>query len=134
MTDQSIGNQIREHTCQFRVRYSETDAMGYLHHGQYLNYFEVGRVELHRAQGGDYRALEEQGILMVVVRMQCRYLAPARFDDLLTLHTQIVRITRARIDHRYRLYRDEELLTKAESVLGCVDREGRAQTFPDLLS
>ena len=65
---------IAQHEMQFRVRYSETDALGLLHHANYLNYFEQGRMELYRAQGGTYRELEEQGVFIVVIRLHCRYL------------------------------------------------------------
>jgi acyl-CoA thioester hydrolase len=64
---------IRRHETEIRVRYSETDAMGYLHHANYFNYFEVGRVEMLRAQGGDYRLMEEQGLFLVVVEFHCKY-------------------------------------------------------------
>ncbi|HEY5312022.1 MAG TPA: thioesterase family protein, partial [Pirellulales bacterium] len=65
---------FREHEIQIRVRYQETDAMGVLHHSNYFTYFEIGRTELLRANGRDYRDVEAEGIFMVVVRIDCRYL------------------------------------------------------------
>ena len=79
---------LNEHSMQIRVRYCETDAMACLHHSQFFNYFEQGRTELLRAQGGNYREIEEAGLFLVVVRLQCSYHAPARYDDVLTLVTR----------------------------------------------
>lgn len=125
---------VTEHEIEIRVRYSETDAMGFLHHANYFNFFEMGRTELLRAQGGNYRQMEEQGQFMVVVRIECRYKRPARYDDLLRLVTRVVRVTPARIEHEYRLLRGHELLAEAASVLACVDRAGTLQRIPDALA
>ena len=122
---------LAEHEIEFRVRYSETDAMGFLHHANYFNYFEVGRIEMLRVQGGSYAELEAQGVFLVLTRLECRFKSPARFDDLLTLKIQLMRMATARIDHHYEVYRGNTLLAQAESVLGCVDRDGRAQRLPD---
>lgn len=124
---------MTEHSLNIRVRYSETDAMGFLHHANYLVYFEEGRTELLRASGGTYRAIEESGLFLVVVKMEVHYRRPARYDDLLTLKTKIERITPAKIVHQYQLFRDNELLTDAHSVLACVDRSGNVQRIPEVL-
>ena len=116
-----------------RVRYAETDRMGLLHHANYLVYFEQGRTELLRARGFSYRDLEDQGYLLVLTRIQVRYRSPARYDDLLTLRTIVVRTTAVKIEHRYEIIRDGVLLTEAQSTLGCVNREGRVQMLPDFL-
>src|SRR5438445_8969860 len=86
---------------QIRVRYAETDRMGLLHHANYLVYFEQGRTELLRASGVSYKDLEDQGFLLVLTRMQVRYRRPARYDDLLTLRTTVLRTTSVKIEHRY---------------------------------
>lgn len=122
---------IRQHSTEIRVRYSETDAMGFLHHSHYLSYFEIGRTELFRQQGGNYRRMEEQGLYFVVARMEVRYRRPARYDDLLTVDTEIVRITPAKLEHAYRLRRNSELLAEASSVLACVNRSGEVQRIPE---
>ncbi len=124
---------IHRHETEIRVRYSETDAMGYLHHANYFNYFEVGRVEMLRAQGGDYRLMEEQGLFLVVVEFRCKYRAPARYDDCLTLITTLSNVTPARLEHDYEVRRGEELLATAHSVLACVNTEGRVQRIPDVM-
>lgn len=78
------------HDFQLRVRYGETDQMGYLYYGNYAQYFEVGRVETIRSLGLSYKELEEvHGIWLPVVNMEMRFVRPAYYDDLLTVHTEI---------------------------------------------
>ena len=114
-----------------RVRYAESDPMGYLHHSKYFEYFEMGRTELLRLGGFRYRDLEAQGVLFAVAQLECRFRAPAYYDDELVLLTKIERITRARIDHSYVLRRDGAVLCEANSVLACIDREGKLIPIPD---
>ncbi len=121
---------LNQHEIEFRVRYKETDAMGVVHHANYLPWFEMGRTEQLRAAGGDYRAIEESGVYMVIVRATCRYLLPAKYDDHLRLVTRTVRVTAAKIEHEYELYRGEQLLARAETTLACVDKTGRVQRVP----
>src|SRR5438105_12587250 len=116
-----------------RVRYAETDRMGLLHHANYLVYFEQGRTELLRSHGLTYRDLEDQGYLLVLTRVEVRYRRPARYDDLLTLRTTVVRTTAVRIDHRYEMFCDGQLLAEGTSTLACVDRTGRPQILPESL-
>ena len=116
---------------QIRVRYAETDAMGYLHHARYFIYFEEGRTELLRRNGLRYREMEQRGLFYVVARLQCRFKAPARYDDLLTLTTTTEKLTPVRVDHHYELARDEQLLAEANSTLVLVDRNGRPASLPD---
>lgn len=104
--------------------------MGYLHHANYFVYFEMGRTELLRAQGGNYRQMEDEGYLMVVVRLNCRFKLPARYDDLLTLKTRVTKVGMAKLEHAYELWRGETLLAEAESTLGCVGRDGKVQVMP----
>src|SRR3954467_8955774 len=104
-----------EHTISIRVRYPEVDGMGYLHHSRYLQYFEIGRVELLRSIGHSYADLEREGVFFVVVKAECRYKAPARFDDELSLTTRIVRQTHVRIDHAYELRRGGGLIAGART-------------------
>ena len=116
-----------------RVRYAETDRMGLLHHANYLVYFEQGRTELLRSSGLAYKDLEDQGYLLVLTKIEVRYRSPARYDDLLTLRTTVVRTTAVRIDHKYELLREGVLVAEGSSTLGCVDRDGRVQALPDCL-
>ncbi len=123
-----------EITIPIRVRYPECDAMGYLHHSRYFQYFEVGRVELLRQAGHSYADLEKEGIFFVVVKAECSYRAPARFDDMLSLTTRINRRTAARIDHAYKLMRDSTLLAEAATTIACVDRAGQLIAIPDWIN
>ena len=107
--------------------------MGYLHHSNYFTYFEMGRTELFRASGGNYREIEESGQFLVVTKLECRFLAPARYDDELTLRTTIARASMAKLEHAYELRRGDTLLTSATSVLACVDSNGRVQRMPDCI-
>jgi acyl-CoA thioester hydrolase len=116
-----------------RVRYAETDRMGLLHHANYLVYFEQARTELLRTFGLSYKDLEDQGYLLVITRVEVRYRRPARYDDVLTLRTTVEKTTGVRIDHRYEVLRDGDLVAEGSSTLACVDREGRPQLLPDLL-
>ncbi len=116
-----------------RVRYAETDRMGLVHHANYLVYFEQARTELLRAQGIAYKDLEDQGYLLVLTRVQVRYRSPARYDDLLTVRTTLVRTTLVKIEHRYEVLRDGVLVAEGETTLGCVDRTGKVQPLPPAL-
>jgi acyl-CoA thioester hydrolase len=121
------------HEIEIRVRYNETDAMGFLHHGNYFTYFEMGRTELFRAQGGNYREMEEKGYLLVVAKIECKYRLPARYDDLLTLRTTLAKVTGAKLEHDYELMRDGKTIAVAHSVIACVDRDGNIQRMPAAL-
>ncbi len=124
---------ISEQDLSIRVRYAETDAMGFLHHANYFVYFEMGRTELFRAQGGNYREMEERGYYLVVVKVECHFRAPARYDDLLTLTTRLARVTPAKLEHEYEIRRGNDLLTSGRSTLACIDREGRVQRIPEII-
>jgi acyl-CoA thioester hydrolase len=108
--------------------------MGYLHHSRHFQYFEMGRVELLRAMGHSYADLEKEGLFFVVVRAECKYKAPARFDDELQLVTTISRQTAVRIDHTYLLKRGEIILAEAGTVIACVNRAGELCPIPERLS
>src|SRR5688500_10729874 len=124
---------LPQHTISIRVRYPEVDGMGYLHHSRYLQYFEMGRVELLRGLGHSYADLERQGVFFVVIPAEVRYKAPARYDDELTLVTRLVRATHVRYDHAYELRRGDTLLAEASTTIACVDREGQLRQIPDSL-
>ena len=118
---------------EIRVRYYETDGQGFVHHANYLQYFELARVEQLLAMGHDYAQLERDGVLLVVNKIACKYHRPSKFGDTLRLQIRTVRARGARIDHEYRVLRGHELLAEAESTLACIDREGRVQRLPDFL-
>ncbi len=124
---------MREHTIVLRVRYDEVDPMGFVHHSNYLRYFEIGRTELLRASGGCYREMEAAGQLVVVVRVDCRYRSPAMYDDLISVRTRIEKVTAGKIIHDYQITRDLTLLVEASVTLAVIDRSGKIQRVPQAL-
>lgn len=123
-----------QHEIDIRVRYAETDRMGFLHHANFIVYFEQGRTELLRARGVSYRDIEDAGFFLVVVDLQCRFKKPARYDDLLRLRTTVERVTHVKIIHKYEVFRDGLIVAEGQSTLACVDRDGRPQALPPLLT
>ncbi|HCS55448.1 thioesterase family protein [Rubinisphaera sp.] len=118
---------ITSHTTRIRVRYSETDAMGFLHHGNYPAYFEEARTDLFRVNGGDYRAMEERGLFFVVVSMNFRFRNPARYDDFLDVTAKIEKVSAAKLEHSYRVMREETVIAEGSTVLALVDGQGVVQ-------
>ena len=125
---------LSSHAITLRVRYPEVDAMGYVHHSRYLEYFELGRVELLRHLGHSYADLEKNGVFFVVTRFEIRYKQPARYDEELTLTTRVIKQTHVRIDHAYELRRGQTLLAEAASTIACIDRDGHVAAIPDFLA
>jgi acyl-CoA thioester hydrolase len=121
------------HTITIRVRYTEVDGMGYLHHSRFLQYFEMGRIEFLRAAGFSYAELERAGVYFVVAKAEVRYKAPARYDDELSLTTRVVRKTHVRFDHVYELRRDKTLLAEGATTIACVGRDGQLMAMPEAL-
>ncbi len=127
-------SKLREHESLIRVRYAETDRMGLMHHAQYFVYFEQGRTELLRAQGMNYKDIEDKGFYLVISKVECKFKQPIHYDDVVRLKTILTRVTSVRIDHRYEVYRGETLLAEGASTLACVDKEGRVQPLPSELA
>jgi acyl-CoA thioester hydrolase len=92
-----------QHEMQIRVRYAETDQMGFVYYGNYATYYEVARVEAFRALGFPYKQMEEEGVGMPVLDMQIKYHGPAKYDDLLTIKLTIAEEPRARIVFEYEI-------------------------------
>lgn len=106
-----------------RVRYAETDRMGYAYYGNYATYFEVARVETLRALGITYKSLEDEGVLLPVVEYNVKFLLPAYYDDELTIETIITTKPSARIRFEYETKRGEDVLNKAWTTLVFVDKQ-----------
>lgn len=121
------------HTIQLRVRYGETDQMGVVYHGNYAQYFEVGRVEWLRNIGVSYDSMEKEGVMLPVVSLQIKYKKPAYYDQLLTLKTVFKKMAGVRIEFDYELFNESgELLTVANSILVFMDKKtGKPVTPPD---
>ena len=113
---------MKEHQIQVRVRYSETDQMSVVYHGNYVPYFEMGRVEWLRNKGISYKSLEESGIALPIVSMTINYKKPARYDDLLTVITKFKGQSSVKIEFDCEIRNENnELLTTAHFILVFVD-------------
>ena len=134
MTTAAEKGIVRETRTSVRVRYPETDRMGVVYHAHYLVWFELGRTELMRGLGATYGKLEdEQGIAFPVISAGARYRSPARYDELLTVHTTLVEVGRARVRFEYRILRDEDekLLVEGFTEHATVGPGGRPTRIPE---
>jgi acyl-CoA thioester hydrolase len=122
------------HDVTVRVRYAETDQMGVVYHANYLIWFEVGRVELMRALGFEYKLMEtEDDCFIVVAEVSCRYLHPARYDELLRVRTRISDAGNRIVRYSYELLRDSDdsiLATGATTHVIC-GKDGKAKQLPE---
>jgi acyl-CoA thioester hydrolase len=116
---------------EIRIRGAEVDSRGLLHHAAAFTYFEMGRMELLRHQGGNYKDLEDRGYFLVVVRFRCSFHSPARCDDVLDLETHITRQTPAKLEHAYRLSVGDLIVAEASSVVACINRRREVQELTD---
>ncbi len=109
-----------------RVRYAETDKMGYVYYGNYAVYYEVGRVEALRQLGFSYSALEKEGIIMPVVSLHIDYIKPAHYDEVLRLVVQVSSPPLARLTFDYKLYNaEDELLNQGSTILAFLQADTR---------
>ena len=109
---------------KLRVRYAETDKMGYCHHGNYAQYFEMGRTELMREVGLSYFELEKRGVMLPVLDLKTTFLTPAYYDDELTIKTTLKKYPGVRITFDYEVFKaDRTLITTAETTLVFVDEK-----------
>jgi acyl-CoA thioester hydrolase len=125
---------LTHHDVTIRVRYAETDQMGVVYHSNYLIWFEVGRVELMRALGFDYKLMEiEDDTFIVVADVHCRYHHPARYDELLTVRTSILEAKNRTLKFGYELLRqnDNKLLATGHTIHVACNRAGHVTHFPD---
>ncbi len=118
---------------RIRVRYSETDQMGYVYYGNYPAYYEVGRAEAMRELGMTYREMEAQGVMMPIASMQLKYIRPAFYDDLLTVRTTVKELPVSRMHFYYEVFnKKNKLLNTGETVLAFVNmKSGRPCAAPE---
>lgn len=123
---------MRANETRVRVRYADTDAMGVAYHGNYFTWFEVGRTEYLRALGVAYREVEALGFHLPVVACDARFIAPARYDDLLLIETAVERLDRLRVGFRYRVTHVDSGRDLAAGTTShvFVNRAGRPQRLP----
>jgi acyl-CoA thioester hydrolase len=127
---------MRDYEFSVRVRYAETDQMGVVYHGNYAQYFEMGRVEWLRNLGISYKWMEENGVMLPVVSLQMNYKKPARYDDLLRVKTILKSQTSVKIEFDYEIYNEQnDLLTTGYSMLVFVDmKTGRPIVPPSYVT
>ena len=117
-----------------RVRYAETDQMGVVYYGNYFTWFEIGRVELCRQLGFEYKRMEmEDDSFIVVADAHCRYKRPARFDDLLAIRTKIAESQRrtVRFDYEIVNHASGEVLATGDTLHVICDRLGKPKSLPE---
>jgi len=122
----------REGSIELRVRYPEVDRMGFAHHANHFVWFEIGRTELMRSQGIDYRSIEDEGVFLPVIKAACAYRSPARYDDLLRVTTRVSEMTAARVTFSYRIERhaDGTVVATGSTEHAAVDGRGRPRRLP----
>ncbi len=115
------------HRFSLRVRYGDTDQMGFAYYAHYLRWFEIGRAEMLRSLGRTYRSVEEAGVSLPVLEAACRYHKPARYDDEVTIETGVAELRRASVRFGYRVRRgsDRELLAEGTTEHCFMNREGK---------
>ena len=123
------------HRFALRVRYADTDRMGFAYYANYLRWFEIGRAEMMRSLGTSYREIEDSGVSLPVVDASCRYRKPARYDDLLVIETAVAHLGRASVEFAYRVLReaDGERLASGRTQHCFLAPDGRPARAPAAL-
>ncbi|WP_424517086.1 acyl-CoA thioesterase [Psychroserpens sp.] len=117
-----MGNPIKSDDIEFRVRYGETDKMGVVYHGNYAQYFEIGRTEWLRKIGFSYRKMEADGLMLPVISLTINYKKSAHYDDLIKVKTKLLKMPGVKIEFEYEIVNEnDELLTTGTSVLVFID-------------
>ncbi len=117
---------------EVRVRYVETDQMGYSHHSNYIIYYEFGRVEALRSLGMSYKELEESGVMMPVIDSGSKYIKPAFYDDLINIKVIVPSLPTAKMRFEYQLFVNNILINEGYTTLAFVNKKtGRPMRAPD---
>jgi acyl-CoA thioester hydrolase len=117
---------------ELRVRYAETDQMGYAHHGNYIVYYEFGRVEALRSLGMSYKEVEGSGIMMPVIDSGSKYIKPALYDDLIRIKINVAVLPTVRMKFEYNLFVDDVLINEGHTTLAFVNMEtGKPTRAPE---
>jgi acyl-CoA thioester hydrolase len=120
-----------EHTTKIRVRYGETDQMGYMYYGNYAEFYEVGRVEMLRSLGLTYSGMEQSGIMMPVLELKCKYLKPALYDEEISVKVIMDKMPGIRIHFRYELSKENgELINTGETLLVFINMKTNRPCLP----
>jgi len=122
-------------STNIRVRYAETDQMGYVYYGNYATYYEVARVEMLRSLDFSYKSLEASGVMMPVLELKCKYIRPAKYDDMLSINVKIEQKPTTRMIFQYEIYNEEKtLLNIGETTLVFIDmKTGKVCEMPPVM-
>jgi acyl-CoA thioester hydrolase len=123
------------HETQVRVRYADTDQMGYVYHAKYLEYLEVGRTEMIRHLGLPYAEVEKQGIMMPVADVAIKFRAPAHYDEVLTVKTTVAALPKASFPFRYEIVNEKgKTVLQADLRLAFIDMQrNKPVRVPDFI-
>jgi len=118
-------------SSKIRVSYSDTDQMGFVHHSNYLKYYETGRWNLFRQLGMPYKRIEQEGFLLPVVDVQIQYLKPAFYDEVLTIETSLIQFKGVKLAVGFKLFNeDHELINTATIILAFISKHSRKPCKP----
>ncbi|MEC9434006.1 MAG: tol-pal system-associated acyl-CoA thioesterase [Pseudomonadota bacterium] len=121
------------HRLTVRVYYEDTDLAGVVYYANYLRFYERGRSEALRELGVDQAAMKAEGLVFVVRRFALDYLAPARFDDLLEIRTEIGTLKGASLEMTQEVRREGTAINRATALIACMSVEGRPARLPAAL-
>ncbi len=127
---------MNPHETRLRVRYFEVDPQGVVHHSVYLHYLELGRTEMLRDAGVPYSEVERHGVRLVVTEARVRFVAGARYDDVLVVRTRLERVTRVRVFLAYDVVREGggEIVCTASTTLAALAADGRPTGIPGAMA
>ncbi len=119
------------YSTKIRVRYAETDQMGYMYYGNYAQFYEVGRVEMLRSLGMTYKSMEESGIILPVAELRCKYIKPARYDEEIDVRVMLAVMPSTRMHFSYELYNESNtLINVGETTLAFIDIKKNRPCLP----
>lgn len=123
------------HQTTSRVIYGDTDNMGFAYHANYLRWFEIGRAELFRAWGLTYKSIEDKGIFLPVSEAHCKFIYPAKYDDLLIIETTLDANVKGAVKFDYSIFNEDgkKILAEGYTKHACVDKNGRVVRPPEFL-
>jgi len=130
-----MGFRMLTHQTTYRVIYGDTDKMGVAYHANYLRWFEIGRSEMFRSLGLPYKTIEEKGIFMPISEVYCKFLAPARYDDVIVIETTLDPGVKGsmKLDYRILNQSNEQLLVHGYTRLAYMDANGHVTRPPAFL-
>ncbi len=125
-----------KHKTTCRVRYGDTDKMGFVYHANYFRWFEVGRSEMFRSMGIPYKSIESKGFFLPLSEMHCTFNAPSQYDDILVIETSIDTRYRAGMKFDYKIFgeNNDKLLASGYTKHAFVDSDGRVVRPPKFLT